>query len=734
MRLRALRLNAAFLRTKVARRVLGLFIVCALVPIGAMSVISYLTVSAQLSEQSSDRLTQTGKALVDGVLERLQFIDAELGMITASVRDLPAGEARSTQSVSQLGARVSWVAFAGRDTVVPLLGEPGSIPQLDADLRDNMMRGYSSITTDTSQAEQRILLVRATEASRPNDGAVWAEVDAGYLFGGREGTALPPDMEVCVFDQLLRTLFCSSPVQNRVRSAMLETTAAEDRGSFEWSAGREKYLASYRSMFLRAEYAAPDWTLVLSESRASVLAPMASFRQLFLPVTLLGIWVVLLLSNIQIRRSMEPLVELKEGTKRIARRDFGSSVEVSSGDEFEDLAASFNNMARRLGRQFNALTAINEIDRAVLSAFDREVIIGTLLQRARDVLACDGISVSISSTNGSEPKWTAIAAGAADQTRLIKELRPAASEVEELIANPDYLLTNGSGTTRSYLQLEPFETQSLRYFLVLPLFIKRELAGVIALAYAAPPEHDQEDLVQARQLADQVAVALSNTRLIEDLEELKLGALTALARTIDAKSPWTAGHSERVTSLAMRVGRAMSLSDEDLEMLNRGGLLHDIGKLGIPPEILDKPGRLTEDEFAVIREHPEIGARILKPIAAYANVIPVVLYHHEKWDGSGYPEGLAGTDIPFLARVITVPDVFDAITSKRPYRSGMSHRDAVDLIAGKSNLEFDRDVVEAFRHVMEAGMVERSSTAAAPGAAAGVPLAAVSRECGARQL
>jgi putative nucleotidyltransferase with HDIG domain len=729
-RLRAIRLNAAFLRTKVARRVLGLFVVCALVPIGIMSLISYRTVSRQLNEQSSGRLAETSKSLVDGVLERLQFIDAEIGAITASLRDLPAGAAVTPVSTPQLGSHVSWVAFAGRDTVAPLLGEPGNIPQLDPELRDNMMKGYASLTTDTSQAEARILLVRATDPSRPEDGAVWAEVEPRYLFGGREGTAVPTEMEMCVFDHLVRTLYCTSPVQSRVRAAMLEAANTGHRGSFEWSLGEDQYLASYRAMFLRAEYAASDWTLVLSEAKAGVLAPMASFKQWFLRVTLLAVWVVLLLSNIQIRRSMEPLVELREGTKRIARRDFGSSVRVSSGDEFEDLATSFNNMAHRLGRQFSALTAINEIDRAVLSAFDREVIIGTLLQRARDVLACDGIAVSISSNNGADAKWTAVATVAADGTKLVKELQPAASEVKELVENPEYLLTNGSGVRRSYLELEPFERQRLKHFLVLPLFIKRELSGVIALAYAAPPEYDNDDLVQARQLADQVAVALSNTRLIEDLEELKLGALTALARTIDAKSPWTAGHSERVTKLALRVGQAMSLSAEDLEMLNRGGLLHDIGKLGIPPEILDKPGRLTEEEFAVIRSHPEIGARILKPIAAYTNVIPVVLYHHEKWDGTGYPEGLAGTDIPFLARVITVPDVFDAITSKRPYRSGMSLKDAVDLIVGKSGIEFDREVVAAFQDVMKAELVEATIGYATAGAPVGVSPAAVTPEYG----
>jgi putative nucleotidyltransferase with HDIG domain len=404
---------------------------------------------------------------------------------------------------------------------------------------------------------------------------------------------------------------------------------------------------------------------------------------------------------------MEPLVKLQEGTKRIAQRDFESSVQVSSGDEFEDLADSFNTMAHRLGKQFNALTAINEIDRAVLSAFDTDIIIDTLLGRTRDVLACDGICVAVSATNSTDQKWNTVAVDSASGLRVVTHVTPVASELQELTENPEYLITNGGGVERSYLQLEPFMAHDLRHFLLLPVFIKRELSGVIALGHAVKREYDEDDLVQARQLADQVAVALSNTRLVEELEELKIGALTALARTIDAKSPWTAGHSERVTKMALEVGRQMGISEEELEMVNRGGLLHDIGKLGIPPEILDKPARLTEEEFAIIRQHPEIGARILQPVTAYASVIPMVLHHHEKWDGSGYPQGLAGNEIPFTARLLTVPDVFDAVTSERPYRSGMTYENATNLIERASGTEFDVNVVAAFREVMKRKMADR---------------------------
>jgi putative nucleotidyltransferase with HDIG domain len=164
----------------------------------------------------------------------------------------------------------------------------------------------------------------------------------------------------------------------------------------------------------------------------------------------------------------------------------------------------------------------------------------------------------------------------------------------------------------------------------------------------------------------------------------------------------------------------MGLSDEQIEVLHRGGLLHDIGKIGVPASILDKPARLDSDELRIMQQHPEIGAQILTPIKAYANVIPVVLHHHEKWDGSGYPQGLAGTGIPFLARLIAVPDVFDAITSDRPYRSGMAHTAAVEMITGLAGEHFDIEIVTAFRSLMARRLSPRGQPTTALAAKASI--------------
>ena len=203
-----------------------------------------------------------------------------------------------------------------------------------------------------------------------------------------------------------------------------------------------------------------------------------------------------------------------------------------------------------------------------------------------------------------------------------------------------------------------------------------------------------------RQIVDQVAVALSNARLIKELDQFSRGTLVALARAVDAKSPWTAGHSERVTKLAVKIGQAMGLPPKELEVLHRGGLLHDIGKIGTPPSILDKTGKLDEEELRVMRQHVRMGALILEPIPGFADVLPIVLHHHEWFDGSGYPDGLAGEAIHLYARIFAVADFYDALTSDRPYRPGFAGDQVVDLIRKKVGSQFDPQVVHAFLEVV----------------------------------
>jgi putative nucleotidyltransferase with HDIG domain len=188
-------------------------------------------------------------------------------------------------------------------------------------------------------------------------------------------------------------------------------------------------------------------------------------------------------------------------------------------------------------------------------------------------------------------------------------------------------------------------------------------------------------------------------------KELFLSTVKMLARAIDEKDPYTRGHSERVTRYSVAIARALDLGEQEVEAVEIAGLLHDVGKIGVDDRIIRKPSILTDEEFALMKEHPEKGARILSPVKQLAEMIPGMRYHHEKVDGSGYPEGLAGEQIPLMAQIISVADTFDAMTMDRPYQRGMDPDFVLSKLKGWIGERFRQDVVEAFERAYRSGEI-----------------------------
>lgn len=184
--------------------------------------------------------------------------------------------------------------------------------------------------------------------------------------------------------------------------------------------------------------------------------------------------------------------------------------------------------------------------------------------------------------------------------------------------------------------------------------------------------------------------------LIDELDSAE-GAFVALALTIEARDPLTNGHCERLASHAVRLGRALGVTPEDLDALHRGGYLHDLGKVGVPDAVLLKAGPLTHDEFELMKRHPAIGDSLCAPLQSLRRVRPIVRSHHERLDGSGYPAGLRGGDVPLLAQIVGIVDVYDALTSDRPYRRALSAEDAARHVLREAEQgKFNRSHVEAF--------------------------------------
>lgn len=186
----------------------------------------------------------------------------------------------------------------------------------------------------------------------------------------------------------------------------------------------------------------------------------------------------------------------------------------------------------------------------------------------------------------------------------------------------------------------------------------------------------------------------------EELEKAYLESIQTLRYTVEAKDPYTRGHSDRVSSYAVLIGKKMNLPEEDIKTLEIGGLFHDIGKIGVPDSILLKEAKLTDDEYSEIKNHPLIGKHILSNATIFKDVIPIVYHHHERFDGNGYPKKLAGKEIPLLARITAVADTFDAMTSRRSYRDALPLEVVKNEIQKCSGTQFDPEIVEVFLDIL----------------------------------
>jgi len=199
--------------------------------------------------------------------------------------------------------------------------------------------------------------------------------------------------------------------------------------------------------------------------------------------------------------------------------------------------------------------------------------------------------------------------------------------------------------------------------------------------------------------AGYLSVLLDNAFLYDDQQLMFIGTLESLTAAIDAKDPYTCGHSERVAHLAAALAKAHGLDEEQVERIRIAGLVHDVGKIGVPDFVLGKTGRLTDEEFRLIKAHPEIGFHILKDIPLMEDILPGVLHHHERFDGRGYPQKLAGLDIPLVARIIGLADSFDAMSSNRTYRSAMPRSRVLQELEDNAGSQFDPDLVRSFASV-----------------------------------
>lgn len=528
-------IDTAFLRSKVARRVFLLFILCALVPITVLAIVSFGHVAAELHEQSQKRLHQASKAVGMAIYERLLLLEGELKLVA---RDLDAGqqvpEGENTALGDELGARLEGLLVAKEGASALLFGRPFDAPELAPDERGHLDAGQTLVRSVKQDGPlSRVFLIRRFGPRPGHPQLLVAEVNGAYLWGLGRHETLPANTEMCVLDEAQTVHVCSLRGPLPFQDQLAFTMSQSGPSSLEWERQGEAYLGSFWSIPLKHRFHSPTWTVVLSEPKSVALAPMANFKYTFSMVVLLSFWIVSLVSLVQIRRNLVPLEKLKEGTLRIAKQDFASHVTVTSGDEFQELATSFNTMADRLGKQFKTLATISEIDRAVLSTLDSTRIIGVVLTRITDVLPCDAMSVTLRDEQVPAVGWMHLRTQDAPERSVVEPVELTPDVFQQLQQGEGHLLYE-----REFVPafLEPLRKRGMRTFIVLPLLRTDRVSGFITLAYTQRPDLAPDDYKQARQLADQVAAALANADDVAQRRRAEEGLLESNKRLEHALS------------------------------------------------------------------------------------------------------------------------------------------------------------------------------------------------------
>ncbi|HEX5131090.1 MAG TPA: HD domain-containing phosphohydrolase [Candidatus Krumholzibacteria bacterium] len=245
-----------------------------------------------------------------------------------------------------------------------------------------------------------------------------------------------------------------------------------------------------------------------------------------------------------------------------------------------------------------------------------------------------------------------------------------------------------------------------------PIMVRGEMKGIV---FTGPKlsgdDYNDHDLDIITIIANSVGIGLENAHLLTQLQTSYVSTLRSLISIIEAKDPYTKGHTERVASYAVALAGKMGLPDDDLKRIMFAALMHDIGKMGVLDEIVNKPGALTDEEWALMREHPVTGARIVEKMEFLTGTADIVRHHHEAWNGRGYPDGLQGDDIPLGARIVTVADSFDAMTTDRPYRKALTVDEAIARLEESAGVQFDAELVKTFiAYIREKGAVPAPAT------------------------
>ena len=363
--------------------------------------------------------------------------------------------------------------------------------------------------------------------------------------------------------------------------------------------------------------------------------------------------------------------------------------------------------AEQMQCQLRRLAALHSIDAAITASFDLKVTLAVILRQIINQMGADAADILVLNPNTHMLEY---AAGQGFQTKKAQRLplmigqgfAGKAALERRTISIPDL----GNQPHNSIFVFDLIQEKFANYYAV-PLIAKGQVIGVLETYHRSLLQPDDDWLDFLGTIAGQTAVAIDSASLFQDLQrtkgELNLAydaAIESWAQVLELSNRESETHAARVVELTLKLAHSMGIAERDLIHFRRGALLHDLGNLGVPESILNKPSALDEAELKIIQSHPQLAYQLLSSVNYLAPALDIPHYHHERWDGSGYPDGLCEEQIPFPARVFAVVDVYDAMTSARPYRQAWSHQAAMEYLQLSSGKLFDPGVVKAFSHVV----------------------------------
>jgi HD-GYP domain-containing protein (c-di-GMP phosphodiesterase class II)/HAMP domain-containing protein len=447
---------------------------------------------------------------------------------------------------------------------------------------------------------------------------------------------------------------------------------------------------------LRDRAGGSQGVLRLAVDSASVAVTSATLRATGALALVTALIVALCVGLLMTTTIDRPLRRLTQAAAAMAGGDTRQHIDITSNDEIGKVADAFNTLSLHVSQEFERLS--NKVKRmsleiANLSAFGESLAqipdirgeMEKLTGMVADIFTADYVRLYLDEDFG---LVEAAAHGEMGEARAAGELLAAraAATGEATSATPH--LRGGNGHSRT-----PADGASL---LAVPLSLRSRVTGVLVAGTLNGLVYREEDLALLATIGAQIAIALQNAEAYTKLDTTYFQTVTALAAAMEAKDHYTAEHADTLATMTTAVGRRTGLSESEQRQLQYAAVLHDIGKIGIPGTILNKPGRLTDAEFAVMAEHTLIGERIISRIEYLRPIARLVRSAHERWDGLGYPDGLEAEDIPLGSRILLACDAYHAMTSDRPYRRALPPGQALEELRHNAGAQFDPDVVKAF--------------------------------------